>query len=364
MQKVHFRLTCVRPLPVDVRWSKTSLPLRNKSRDPRLTKYQVLIRFDAPFTGQPDKVIYSRRRPRRTSGTLQLPRQSVQEEIEEGEEVQQQANALSHDLSRANQVTAENQSKKFSCNANPSPERPNSDRESVAMVQPFCRAHSPIGNNLKEKDVQNTVKAQPDPFDSLERLQKENIRAKWFLQDPNSQVPTEKATPIIVNGDINSFNSSQRPLLGQNPGSTEELDSNQLYPISPLKKRKSFSDSLLCTVPQDEDQRQRDELVNGLPSDHSIDRGGGSVKLNSKETNSPNSKQKGSPLSNKKVLNTNGPCSKHSDEETISSRNRTTTHPCYDPMDFSKRRRNAACTVGILPPSERGSESDFLETNI
>lgn len=232
------------------------------------------------------------------------------------------------------------------------------------MVQPFCRAHSPIGNNLKEKDVQNTVKAQPDPFDSLERLQKDNIRAKWFLQDPNSQEPTEKATPIIVNGDINSYNSSQRPLLGQSPGSTEELDSNQLYPISPLKKRKSFSDSLLCTVPQDEDQRQRDDLVNGLPSDHSIDRGGGSVKLNSKETNSPNSQQKGSPLSNKKVLNTNGPCSKHGDEETISSRNRTTTHPCYDPMDFSKRRRNAACTVGILPPSERGSESDFLETNI
>lgn len=336
-----------------------------QKRDPRLTKCQVLIRFlMPPFTGQTDKVIYSRRRPRRTSGTLQLPRKSVPEEVEEGEELQQQANALSHDLSRASQVTTEKQNKNFSSNTNPSPERPNSERESVAMVQPFCRMHSPIGNNLKEKDVQNIDKAQPDPFDSLERLQKDNIRAKWFLQDPNSQEPKEKATPITVNGDINSSNSSQRPLLGQSPGSTEEQDSNQLYPLSPLKKRKSFSDSLLCALPQDQDQRQRGDLVNGLPSDHSIDGGGGPVKLNSKETISPNSQQKGSPLSNKKVLNTNGPCSKHSDEETISSRNRTTTHPCYDPLEFSKRRRNAACTVGILPPSERGSESDFLETNI
>ena len=219
-------------------------------------------------------------------------------------------------------------------------------------------------------DIKSLVKPQPDPIDPLGHFQKNDMRTKWFLQATASPELKEKAAPVILNGDFSSPNSSQRPSLDSSQGSSEQEDSNQLYPLNPQRKRKSLSDSLLCTVSQDDGPKPNGVLLDGSPSEQNVStarckddtQGNSSPKARRKQNFS---KQNGSPLSHKKALYSNGPCSKHSDEEMNSQRNRTTTHPCYDPLDFpTKRRRNAACTVAILSPSERGSESDFLETKI
>lgn len=136
-----------------------------------------------------------------------------------------------------------------------------------------------------------------------------------------------------------------------------------------MRQQKSLSDSLLCTVQQNDTSTINSDLSAQTPSDQNIDREHSLGELQGKLSPSAQrkqnySKQNGSPLPEKKALFSNGPCCKHSDDELNIQRNRTTTHPCYDPMDLPKRRRNAACTVAILSPSDRASDNDFLETKI
>lgn len=311
----------------------------------------------------------SRRRPRRTSGTL-LPRKSLPEETEQEEEnVQQQNDALPKELLRVPEGPAEPRNKKLGTDAIPTSLQPGSNQGMIPTVQPSCKVRSSEGIERIEKDNDKPIQIQPDSIDTLGRFETENLRTKWFLQETNSPGPRENASPFMVNGDVSSTCSSKRPSLESSKGSSEEMDGNKLFPVElPLKKRKSLSDSLLCNVPQNGEPTQNGDLNNSTPSDQNINRRQYIVDTKGKlspttERKQNYSKQNGSPFSNKKALYSNGPCIKHSDEEA-NSRNRTTTHPCYDPMDLSKRRRNAACTVAILSPSDRGSENDFLETKI
>ena len=310
----------------------------------------------------------SRRRPRRTSGTLVSPK-SVPGEVEPTDEKELQQDiqhALPKELSRVEQGAAKPCNNKPGSYATPQPLQPELNVENT-----LCGARSPVGNQRAEMDIGSPFQAQLDSVNPFGNSEKDNMRTKCFFQGTNSPGPTEKCSPVMMNGDLGSSCSSKRPSLESEKESSEEINSSQLQPEElPLRKRKSLSDSLLCRVSQNDIPTQNGDLVNGTPSDQNVHR----VRCagEPKRKCSPNverkqnySKQNGSPFSHKKALHNNEPSSKHSDEEINNQRNRTTTHPCYDPSDLPKgRRRNAACTVTILSPKDRASENDFLETKI
>lgn len=318
-------------------------------------------------------VFSSRRRSRRTSGTLAPPK-SVPGEVEPTEEKEQQLHiqhALPKDLSHVEQGAAKPSNTKPGSNATPQPLQPDLNVEPITVEKAPCGARSPIGNQRVEIDIGSPFQAQLDSVNPFGNSEKDNIRTKWFFQGTNSPGPTEKSSPVMMNGDLGSTCSSKRPSLESEKEASEEINSNQLQPEElPLRKRKSLSDSLLCTVSQNDVPTQNGDLVNGTPSDQNIYKARCAGEPKGKcppnvERKQNYSKQNGSPFSHKKALHNNEPCSKHSDEEINNQRNRTTTHPCYDPSDLPKgRRRNAACTVTILSPKDRASENDFLETKI
>ena len=218
-----------------------------------------------------------------------------------------------------------------------------------------------------------TPQNETDSFVPFGCPSKDNIRTKWFIEGNNCANPKQSdpgGGGVMVNGAVNST-YFKRPSLDTSSKSSAELDTGHLSTLEyPLKKRKSLSDSLLCTVPQDGEKLQSSYLPNG----HSTE--GGNVNNGqyidaAKDKRSPSidrkqnySIQNGSPFSHKKPASGNGSCCKHSDEDMNNQRNRTTTHPCYDPVELPKRRRNAACTVAILSPGDRSGSDDFLETKI
>ena len=232
-------------------------------------------------------------------------------------------------------------------------------------------AYSPVQNG----DDQGGTALQngTDPFVPFEIPAKDNIRAKWILEGDNCAKPKQSDTggvAVMVNGAVNST-YFKRPSLDSSSKSSAELDTSQLSPIeNPLKKRKSLSDSLLCTVPQDGETEQSSCLSNG-PSTEGGNVNNGQYVDTAKDTLSLRidrkqnyAKQNGSPFSHKKPASNNGPCCKHSNEGINIQRNRTTTHPCYDPVELPKRRRNAACTVAVISAGDRSGSDDFLETKI
>lgn len=320
------------------------------------------------FTGPIDKVILgSRRRPRRISGTLG-PRKSVPEEVEpEDENTQQQNGTLPKDTAWIEPGTAEWNNTKLETDSIIQPTSSDLNPESTELRGRAC---SPKVNGCVGMGTERPIIPKTDSLDPLGRSEKENDRAKWFVQDTNSMGQKEQASPFVVNGGIGSTCSSKRPSLASSKGSSEEMDSDQLHTLEiPMRQQKSLSDSLLCTVQQNDTSTINSDLSAQTPSDQNIDREHSLGELQGKLSPSAQrkqnySKQNGSPLPEKKALFSNGPCCKHSDDELNIQRNRTTTHPCYDPMDLPKRRRNAACTVAILSPSDRASDNDFLETKI
>lgn len=235
-------------------------------------------------------------------------------------------------------------------------------------------AHSPVqsGDDQGGMALQN----ETDPFVPYGSPGKGNIRTKWFLEGNNCTKPKQSnpggggSGGVMVNGAVNST-YFKRPSLDSSSKSSAELDTSQLSPLEyPLKKRKSLSDSLLCTVPQGGEKLPSSCLPNGPSTENGNVNNGQYIdapkdKLSPRTDRKPNySKQNGSPFSHKKPASGNGPCCKHSDEDINNQRNRTTTHPCYDPVELPKRRRNAACTVAILSPGDRSGSDDFLETKI
>ena len=275
----------------------------------------------------------------------------------------------SQQLTGAEQSTAELNSNKQVPVASPT----SRNQTPIPGIQPIgaVPAYSPVQNGDDQGGT--ALQNETDPFVPFESPAKDNIRAKWFLEGNNCAKPKQSDTggvAVMVNGAVNST-YFKRPSLDSSSKSSADLDTNQLSPMeSPLKKRKSLSDSLLCTVPQDGEKQQNSCLPNG-PSTESGNVNNGQNVDAAKDKLSPRidrkqnySKQNGSPFSHKKPGSSNGPCCKHSDEDINNQRNRTTTHPCYDPVELPKRRRNAACTVAIISPGDRSGSDDFLETKI
>ena len=313
----------------------------------------------------------SRRRSRRTSGTLATPKSvpGVVEPVEENEQQQNNEHALLKDLSRVEQRTEKPSNTKPGSNATPQPLQPDLKVEPTTMEKSPCKTR--FGNESVEIDFGCPFQVQLDSVDPFGNSEKDNIRTKWFFQGANSPGPPDKSPPVMMNGDIGSSCSSKRPSLESEKGSSEEMNSNQLQPEEiPMRKRKSLSDSLLCTVSQNDALTQNGDLPNGTPSDQNIYRARSAGEPRGKcspniERKQHYSKQNGSPFSHKKALHNAVPCRNNSDQKINNQRNRTTTHPCYDLSDLPKsRRRNAACTVTILSPKDRASENDFLETKI
>lgn len=306
-----------------------------------------------------------RRRPRRTSGTL-VPRRALPDETgKEEEDMQKGGDTLSQQLSRAEQGTADVNSNNQVPETIPTP--PN--QTPIPGMQPIGTVHSPVQNGEDQADI--TPQNETDPLAPF-RCPAKDIRTKWFLEGNNCVEPKQNDPEggVMVNGAVNST-CFKRPSLDSSSKSSEELDSTHLSPMEyPLKKRKSLSDSLLCTVPQDGEKLQSSHLPNGTSTEGGNVNNGQYIDA-AKDKLSPSierkqnfSKQNGSPFSHKKPSSSNGPCCKHSDEDINNQRNRTTTHPCYDPVELPKRRRNAACTVAILSPGDRSGSDDFLETKI
>lgn len=275
-------------------------------------------------------------------------------------------------LSRAEQGTADYNSENRVPDTIPTPPK----QESSPGKQPIFMVQAPgqSGDNPANETLQN----EADPLVPRAGTTKQNLRTKWFLEGNNCAKP-KKNDPegnVMVNGDVNST-YCKTPSLDSSDKSSEGLNSNQLSTGEyPLKKRKSLSDSLLCTVSQDSGGHMKiSELSNGptflrgpltgenVNKGHNID--SPKSKLSPSHERKQNfSKQNGSPFSHKKQASMNGPCCKHSDEDINNQRNRTSTHPCYDPFELPKRRRNAACTVAIMSPGDRSGSDDFLETKI
>ena len=243
----------------------------------------------------------------------------------------------------------------------------------IPAIQPMGAL--PVNSPVQNGDDQGgtALQNETDTFIPLESPAKDNIRAKWFLEGNSCAKPKQSVTGgmgVMVNGAVNST-YFKRPSLDSSSKSSSELDSNQLSPMeNPLKKRKSLSDSLLCTVPQDGEKQHSSCLPNGPSTESGIVNNAQHVDA-AKDELSPRidrkqnySKQNGSPFSHKKPACNNGQCCKHPDEDINNQRNRTTTHPCYDPVELPKRRRNAACTVAIISPGDRSGSDDFLETKI
>lgn len=269
---------------------------------------------------------------------------------------------MSQQLSRAEQGTAHAESDSDKCGSETVPTQAETNQESTPVMQRM-RMDSPAQSS--DDQLESTLQNEADPLFPV----KENPRTKWFLEGPNCTKPRQNdpGGEAMVNGDVNST-CFKRPSVDSSDRSSDELNSNHLSLVEyPLKKRKSLSDSLLCTLPQDGGDIYSD-IRNGTPLQNNVNKakyidtpkGKFSPGVERKQNFS---KQNGSSFSHKKPASSNGPCCKHSDEDINCQRNRTTTHPCYDPMELPKRRRNAACTVAILSPDDRGSE-DFLETKI
>ena len=270
---------------------------------------------------------------------------------------------MSQQLSQAEQGTVES-----NCVPGAILTPPNQDTSSA--MPPIHMPPEQNGDNQANETPQN----EEDPFKCPA---KENIRTKWFLEGTNCAKPKQngRGEKVMVNGDVNST-CFKRPSLDYSGKSVEEFNSNHLSTGEyPLKKRKSLSDSLLCTIPQDGGKKPNNDILNGPsllrgPSTEENANKGQYIdtqedKLSPSVERKENfSKQNGSPFSHKKPASSNGPCCKHSDEDINNQRNRTTTHPCYDPVELPKRRRNAACTVAILSPGDRTGSEDFLETKI
>ena len=284
--------------------------------------------------------------------------------------MQQGGDPLSQQLSRPEQGTTE-----LNCNNQVPETTPSSpDQIPIPGMQPIAtvRAHSPVQNGDDQGGI--TTPNETDPFVPFGfPSKKDNIRTKWFLEGDNCAKPKQSnsgGVGVMVNGSVNST-YFKRPSLDTSIKSSEELDTSQLSPMEyHLKKRKSLSDSLLCTVPQDGEKLKSSCLPNG-PSTEGENVNSGEYIDTEKDKLSPRidkkqnySKQNGSPFAHKKPASGNGPCCKHSDEDINNQRNRTTTHPCYDPLELPKRRRNAACTVAILSHGDRSGSDDFLETKI
>lgn len=315
--------------------------------------------------------IVPRRRPRRTSGTL-LPRKALPDEAGKEDDVQEQSDTLLQQLSRAEQGTADINSENRVSQTIPTPPK----QESSPGIQPILVVQVP--GQSGDDPANETLQNEEDPLVPCAGTAKQNLRKKWFLEGTNCVKPKQNDPEenAMANGDVNSTHC-KRPSLDPSDKSSEGFNSNQLSTGEyPLKKRKSLSDSLLCTVPQDSGGHMKNsELPNGpallrgpltrgnVNTGHDID--SPKDKLSPSIERKQNfSKQNGSPFSHKKQASKNGPCCKHSDEDINNQRNRTSTHPCYDPIELPKRRRNAACTVAILSPGDRSGSDDFLETKI
>jgi len=301
-----------------------------------------------------------RRRPRRTSGTL-APRRALPDETgKEEEDLQQGGDPLSQQLLRTEQGAAE-----LNSNSQVSEEIPASPNQTPIP------GRQPMQNGDDQAGI--TPKNETYPLVPSGCFSKDNIRAKWFIEGSNCGKPKQSdpgGGEVLVNGAVNST-YFKRPSSDASSKSSAELDTGHLSPQEyTLKKRKSLSDSLLCAVPQEGEKLQSSYLPNGFSTQegnvnnvqhNDIAKDKLSPSIDRKQNHL---KQNGSPFSHKKPATSNGPCCKHSDEDMNNQRNRTSTHPCYDPAELPKRRRNAACTVAILSPGDRSGSDDFLETKI
>lgn len=277
---------------------------------------------------------------------------------QEDKDLQKQGDILAEQLSRVEQGTAHAEPNNDSHVPETIPVTP-LEVESVqgSGQHPMDTAYSPAHLSSDEQ-VNNTTQNELDPLVPVLYSGKENIRAKWFLEGTHCKRPRQDDPEgeVMANGEVKS-SCFKRPSVDSGNRSSQESNSNYLFPVKQtLKKRKSLSDSLLCTLPQDDKN-----IFNGTSMED--DENELNTDAQDIDTKQNFSKQNGSPFSHKKPVSSNGPCYKHSDEDITSHRNRTTTHPCYDPPELPKKRRNAACTVAILSPGDRGSE-DFLETKI
>lgn len=301
-----------------------------------------------------------RRRPRRTSGTLAPRRAPPDETGKEEEDLQQEGVPLSQQLSPTEQGAAE-----LNSNSQVSEAIPASPNQTPTP------GRQPMQNGEDQAGI--TPKNETYPLVPSGCLSKDNIRTKWFIEGSNCGKPKQSdpgGGEVLVNGAVNST-YFKRPSSDASSKSSAELDTGHLSSQEyTLKKRKSLSDSLLCAVPQEGEKLQNSYLPNG-PSTQEGNVSNGQYNDIAKDKLSPSIdrkqnhlKQNGSLFSHKKPATGNGPCCKHSDEDMNNQRNRTTTHPCYDPVELPKRRRNAACTVAILSPGDRSGSDDFLETKI
>lgn len=320
--------------------------------------------------GPSDKVVLgSRRRPRKPFETF-VPRKS-EPQATEAMDLQQTDAGLNGSLRVEQGITDPTNSKLGSDMINVAQRNLN---QPITAAHLSCRTSSPDCDECVKMDIviERPVQAQPRALDTSEQLQKENQRPKWFYRGKNSLEEREKTSKVIVNGgDTDSTCSSKRPSLESCKGSCDELNSNQSTNLKlPLKTRKSFSDSLLCTVPQNDHHAQKGDLFENKPLDSNNIRTAVSREPKRRpsadtQRKANSSKLNGSLFTQKKVPYPNGPCWKHGDEDTHNNqRERTSTHPCYDPMDLPKKRRNAECTVTTLPQNDTASDNDFLETKI
>ena len=319
--------------------------------------------------GALDKVVLgSRRRPRRSTDILVSHKTTPQDT--DSMDPQQAADSLpkmANDLSQTEQEITQLSNSKLG----PDVIEQQNVTQPITNEQLQCRAPtSDCGDDYPEIKTESPAKKLLSPFNSTGHLEKDSQRSKWFPNARTSPELRQQTSRITVNGEGESTCSSKRPSLESSKGSCDEISRNPSNSLElPLKPRKSLSDSLLWTVPQSDHRTQNGDLHKVNPPDLQLNREG--TLGDQKGRPSPEmqrkphcSKLNGTPFSPKKGPCTNVPCSKHGDEEKYHKRERTSTHPCFDPMDLPKRRRNAACAVAILPYNGNANDNDFLETKI
>lgn len=314
--------------------------------------------------GALDKVVLgSRRRPRRSTDIIPSYKTTPQDPLQAADSMPKMAN----DLSRTEREITQLSNSKLG----PDVIGQQNLAESIKNEQLQCRAHTPdCGDDYLEIKTESPAKNLQSPFNSTGHLEQDSQRSKLFPKARTSPELREQTSRVTVNGEGESTCSSKRPSLESSKGSCDEISRNPSNSLElPLKPRKSLSDSLLCTVPQSDHLTQNGDLQRVNPPDLQLNRecalgdqkGRSSLELQRKPQCS---KLNGTPFSPKRGPYANGPCSKHADEEKYHKRERTSTHPCFDPLDLPKRRRNAACAVSILPHNGHANDNDFLETKI
>ena len=297
-----------------------------------------------------------KRRPRRNYASLALGKERSGEAEKCAENGQESSNPVASTGQGDPEGLLTGNSHSSSNVPNPSQSR---SREGLNLDnQSPNRAHSPQQDKTFERDISREYVGRPVPENGHSNHPKHENAAH-----PREHIPLAKVT--TANGDVPS-EYCKNPSLTSKEKLFEEPDYNHLYPIDhSLIKRKSLSDSLLFSVPQN--HHKNNEPRNGKqPCSKNVGRENGqrSSKINnvSESEDEPNfTKQNGSPFAHTKPPPNNGSRCKHSEEKNKPPRDRTTTHPFYDPVEVpGKKRRNAACTMAILSSAEH----DFLETNI